>query len=133
MNTALGERIKKRLKELHLTQSWLAGQVGLSPAQITQIIKGQRGTNIDTLIDIGAVLGISREEVIRLYRNESQQEKSSIRNIIELGLNRIERIDETRLEQVADLVDLIANSLRGSDTHEPKNTKRKAEDKRKAG
>lgn len=119
----LGERIKQRLDEMRISQRELAQKVGVSPAQINHIIKGNRGTSIDTLIEIGLVLGIGREEIIRLYRGEVG-EKTNVRKYIDLGLDRIERLDDARLKQVADLVNMIADSLQGRS-----NDKSKKEDK----
>ena len=113
MENPLGAKVKARLKELRQTQTWLAKQVGLSPAQITQIIKGQRGTSVDVLIDIGRVLGIDRGEVISLYRKEKTENKLDIREKIQRDLDRIERMNESRLYQVAEYIELIADSIKG--------------------
>lgn len=111
VETALGKEIKSRLKAMGRTQIWLASQVELSPAQITQIVKGKRGTGINKLIDIGILLGIDRDRIIKLYRNEKENTKPSIRKDIELNLDRIERMNESRLHQVAEYIELIANSI----------------------
>lgn len=115
----LGDEIKRRLKGRGLTQTWLAKQVNLSPAQITQIIKGQRGTSINKLFDIGRVLGIQRDEIARLYENKLPENKSNVRKTIEAGLDQIERMDAERLHQVADFVQLVANSIRGAGNAAP--------------
>ena len=111
MITPLGKRIRSRLRELSQTQSWLAKQAKLSPAQITHIIKGQKGTSINKLIDIGTILSMSPEEVVRLYRSEKTGKKSGIRKIIELDLDRIERLDKKQLHYVAHYVGLISRNI----------------------
>jgi len=129
METPLGSRIKKRLKEIGKTQTWLGEQVNLGSPQITHIIKGKRGTGIDKLIDIGMVLGIGKEEVVRLYRGEKAESQSGVRKEIEKSLDRIERIDQGRLDQVADYVELLANSLRGKRNAIPKKQASQAQNK----
>jgi transcriptional regulator with XRE-family HTH domain len=50
--------VKKRLKELHLTQKDLAGLLDMTERQMSNIMKGNKGTRISTLMGIAKVLDI---------------------------------------------------------------------------
>lgn len=125
MNTILGESIKKRLKEMRRNQSWLAEQVGLSPAQITQILQGKRGTTIEKIVDIGLHIGYTREEIIRLYTSEKSPAKTPVRQVLESVLDRIEQVDDSRLQAVTDYAVLIADSLKGKTNESKKESSKK--------
>jgi len=63
MDTTFGEWLKEQLKAQHITQSELAGKVGVQPPQISRIISGERGPTTDLLIKIGDALRIPRAVV----------------------------------------------------------------------
>lgn len=57
--------LKKRRKELGLTQSELGRLVGLAGNTITNYEKGQREPNIDTLVKLSKVLNCTVDDLIK--------------------------------------------------------------------
>lgn len=55
-------RIKKRLKELRVTQKWLADRLNISPSQLNYLFRTRHLKVVD-LIRIATALGISKEEI----------------------------------------------------------------------
>ena len=56
---AVGERIRRRRKELNLTQAELAEQVGCATKSCADIERGSCGMSIDMLLSICSVLKLS--------------------------------------------------------------------------
>lgn len=58
MNSKTRDLIKKRLKELRMSQVDFADRLSMTSSQISRIISGDRGTTLENLIAIADVLQI---------------------------------------------------------------------------
>jgi len=65
-HAAMGERIKAKRKELHLTQEQLANQAGITAAFIGHIERGTRVASIDTLYELCKALNVSADYLLGL-------------------------------------------------------------------
>jgi len=65
-----GQRIRSRRLELKLTQDELAGKVGISNGFLSDLENGKRGVGAETLLDIGRVLGVSLDYLMKGEPNE---------------------------------------------------------------
>jgi transcriptional regulator with XRE-family HTH domain len=61
----LKELVKEALLKKRMNQTELAERINITPAQISRILSGERGTTIETLVLIADVLGIKRDEILR--------------------------------------------------------------------
>lgn len=84
MNYAvMGQRIKARRKEMHITQAQLATLAGISPAFMGHIERGSRIASLETLyglcmalnVSSDYLLGLSDEAFIRPILSEFTQEE----------------------------------------------------------
>lgn len=64
MDLLINERVKIVRKSLGLTQSELAGSIGVSAGAISQIEGGESGVSVDTLYNISTVHNISLDWII---------------------------------------------------------------------
>ena len=87
-NNQLGERIKARMKARGVTQQELADMVGVGQSQISRILKGERGTDIETVKRIATALGESQQEYVNLF--------AGIKNTVR------DRITQRIMEKIAD-------------------------------
>lgn len=71
----VGELIKSALNKKSLSQSELADRVNMTPAQISRIISGERGTSIENLISIADALTINRDLILRAAAGLSTEKK----------------------------------------------------------
>lgn len=62
--THMGNRIRERRKELHLTQEALAEQSGISASFMGHIERGSRIASLDTLLAICIALDVSMDFII---------------------------------------------------------------------
>ncbi len=62
--THMGNRIRKRRKELHLTQEAVAEQAGISASFLGHIERGSRIASLDTLLAICIALDVSMDFII---------------------------------------------------------------------
>jgi transcriptional regulator with XRE-family HTH domain len=100
---AMGKRLKIERCNLNLTQEQLAEEVGLSPAYIGQIERGERNISLDKLILIVNKLGVTVDYVLQdsftlqkdeydvvlqqLLKNKSVSEKILVINMLKLIFN----------------------------------------------
>src|SRR2546422_665447 len=73
-----GERIKNRRLEMKLTQDELAQKVGISKGFLSDLENGKRGVGAGTLLDIGRVLGISLDYLMKGEPNEIEAVSSEV-------------------------------------------------------
>lgn len=67
MKNQLGDRIRGRLKERGMSQTQLADIVGIGQSQISKILNGERGTDVENIKRIASALGESQQLYINLY------------------------------------------------------------------
>lgn len=61
---ALGENIRKRRDECHLTQEALANKVGISRPSLANIERGRQRLTVDQLVEIAGILERSLDEIV---------------------------------------------------------------------
>lgn len=61
----LGQRIKLRRTELNWTQEELAHKAHISKGFLSDVENGKRGIGADTLLDLGRVLGVSLDYLMK--------------------------------------------------------------------
>lgn len=72
VNDELSERIRNRMRSLGITQVTLADKVGVGQSQVSRLLRGERGTDLETVKAIAEFLGESPAEYVLLYANISQ-------------------------------------------------------------
>lgn len=72
VNDELSERIRNRMRLLGITQVTLADKVGVGQSQVSRLLRGERGTDLETVKSIAEVLGESPAEYVLLYANIAQ-------------------------------------------------------------
>jgi len=65
----IGRLIKDTLEKKGISQVALADKIGLTAAQVSRIISGERNTSIDTLLLIADALQINRDVIIKVAAN----------------------------------------------------------------
>jgi len=86
----LGQFIKDVLETKKISQVDLAQRVNLTPAQISRIISGERGTSIDTLILIADALNIERDILLKVasgslpQKSDIDQETEELNHLVDM-------------------------------------------------
>ena len=77
MNTDFPVWLREELAERHWTQAELAKRSGVSPAQITRVLSGERGLGELSIIAIAQALKLPPEQVYRKAGLLPRQERST--------------------------------------------------------
>jgi len=86
----LGESIRNRRKEIHITAIELAARVGISQTSMSLIEKGQTIPRGDTLLKIAAILRTSVAMLWFQCLDESDfRGKDEIKHLIKLLVNKL--------------------------------------------
>lgn len=72
----VGSLIKKRLRELHMTQTQLSKKSTVSAATITQLVKDQYMPRFNTMCLIAKALGLSLDKIADVYMEERCDEET---------------------------------------------------------
>jgi len=109
-----------------MSQTELAGKIGVTPAQVSRMISGSRGTDNDTLIRIADALRIPAEEVFRAATGI--KEKSSANQKLEGLQDDWPYLDEDQQETVSIMVKSLRRAAEDKTKvkHESKTTPRPA-------
>lgn len=73
---AMGERIIKRRKELHLTQEQVSEKMGVSVQMVSNLERGNKAIKIENLIKISEILGVSTDYILLGSHNGNDMEKT---------------------------------------------------------
>lgn len=96
----LGNRIKQRRKELHLTQEALAEQADISVSFMGHIERGSRIASLDTLLSICIALDVSIDYIIgrdivehtkSLPDNLTDDQRTACSEVLTVLLNRFRK------------------------------------------
>lgn len=95
---SLGSRLKEERKRLLYTQEEVAELIGVTPAFIGHIERGERGLSFETLVNICALLGVTIDYVLtdilplkddvvsvqirNMLKNKTSEQKSAILDIM---------------------------------------------------
>lgn len=71
----LGERIAKRLDELHITQRELAMMVGVTDISMSRYVRGERTPNAPIIANIAKALRVTTDWLLGLEEGDRQDEK----------------------------------------------------------
>jgi transcriptional regulator with XRE-family HTH domain len=115
MDNPLGKRIKQRLVERGLNQKELAEAVGISQPQISRLINGERGTDLEIIKNIAYTLGESPIEYVLLYANLNVERKHEARIL------RVEQYLEGMNEQEQEMAERMIESIRPTKTRKSSN------------
>ena len=89
---AMGKRLKAERCNLNLTQEQLAEDVGLSPAYIGQIERGERNISLDKLVLIVNRLGVTVDYVLSESLSLKTDEYDIVINQLLEGRSKEEKI-----------------------------------------
>ncbi len=95
---AMGERLRRQRKQLHLTQEQLAECLNISIKHYSEAERGLVGLSVENLIKVSEVLGISLdyllkgvsidypipERILEIYQNCPESKKKYLMEILEL-------------------------------------------------
>ena len=101
----IGERIREKRRERHLSQEALAEKVGVSPITISRIECGQTAMSIEIFCEIIQALGVNAEELLgdKSYGTESKE--------IDQMVFRIRHLKKSDQEIVLHTVGALIDSL----------------------
>lgn len=104
---AVGDAIRKRMRELKMSTAQLARETGLSETTVRYIGGPKSGHNRSTLVAISAVLRWRYDYLINILRGEPEK-NVIIRRPVEVNLERLMRAEvSTVKEEVAGLRDIV--------------------------
>ena len=98
----MGQRLKKRRKEMNMTQEQLSDRLNISIKHYSEVERGITGLSVENIIKISNVLGISidyilkgeaekeilPQDMITFYKNCSMEQKKGFLQIIK-GMERL--------------------------------------------
>ena len=100
MDNKFGARVKQRMEAVGITQVELAQRVGVGQAQISRLLKGERGTDLDTVKRIATALGESQQLYINLYADLPMTKKDIYILEIEADIEKLQsEQDKERVRQ----------------------------------
>jgi DNA-binding transcriptional MerR regulator len=104
---AVGDAIRKRMRELKMSTAQLARETGLSETTIRYIGEPTSGHNRSTLVAISAVLRWRYDYLMNILRGEPEK-NVLIRRPVEVNLERLLRAEvDSVKEEVAGLMDIL--------------------------
>lgn len=109
MANKLGERIRDRMKYRGVSQEQLADMVGVGQPQISRLLRGERGTDIETVKNIATALGESQREYVLLLANLPIDKH-------EARIFRVEEYLEGMSEQEQEMAERLIESIRPNKT-----------------
>jgi transcriptional regulator with XRE-family HTH domain len=101
-----GARVKQRMGAVGITQVELAQRVGVGQAQISRLLKGERGTDLETIKRIAMALGESQQLYINLYADLPMTKKDIYILEIEADIEKLQ--SEQDKERVRQFIRLLS-------------------------
>jgi class 3 adenylate cyclase len=77
-NQALGARIRDRRQRLHLSQSSLAGALGVSPQAVSKWERGENGPDLSLLVPLSRALGVSTDWLLGHTSSERETFEATV-------------------------------------------------------
>lgn len=106
VDNKFGERVKNRMRAVGITQVELAQRVGVGQAQISRLLKGERGTDLETVKRIATALGESQQLYINLYAGLPMTQKDIYILEIEADIEKLQ--SEQDKERVRQFIRLLS-------------------------
>lgn len=101
----IGKRLKEERNRLHYTQDEVSEMIGVTPAYVGHIERGERGFSIETLIKLCNVYKVT---IDYLFEDVIQQDKNSISEQISLLLRDK---DENQQKAVLDIMKAVVRNI----------------------
>lgn len=98
----IGLRVKKRRKQLAMTQECLAEQLGISVKHLSEVERGLAGLSIENLIKLSNALKLSLDYIIKGEENKSlstvlpiedvpEDKRELLKELVNLGIKLTEQ------------------------------------------
>ena len=100
----LGDFIKDVLDKKKISQVDLAQRINLTPAQVSRIISGERGTSIETLVLISDALGVKRDLMLKIASGSQHKNIDANEEIEEIN-HKINLLTPQRLAAIEVIID----------------------------
>ena len=104
LNKKLGGNIRKYRLTADISQEALAKKVGLYPAYLGRLERGEKCPTIDTLYKICKALGVTMAEVLSFDKNVYDLNSEAMSRIEHV----LDRLEEPQQIKVAEIVEHIA-------------------------
>ena len=65
LKRSIGSRLKKRRKQLHLTQENMAEKLNISIKHYGEVERGNAGLSLENLVEVSNILGVSLDYLIK--------------------------------------------------------------------
>ena len=101
----IGKRLKEERNRLHYTQDEVSEMIGVTPAYVGHIERGERGFSIETLIKLCNVYKVT---IDYLFEDVIQQDKNSISEQISLLLRDK---DENQQKAILDIMKAVIRNI----------------------
>ncbi len=101
----IGKRLKEERNRLHYTQDEVSEMIGVTPAYIGHIERGERGFSIETLVKLCNVYKVT---IDYLFEDVIQQDKNSISEQISLLLRDK---DENQQKAILDIMRAVVRNI----------------------
>ncbi len=95
--TEIGERIKERRLELHLTREQFSELINVTPKFLSDIETGEKGFSIETLERLVKNLGLSADYILFGEKENNSLNKS---DFIEFTLSKLNKTERNYAEQI---------------------------------
>lgn len=112
----LNQKIRKLRRSKNLTQTQLSGMLGVAQSTIVSWENGQRKPDIDSLMKMAEIFGVSTDELLGRvpmnYRIEDLTQNVTRPNVRTSSQEPAEPDEETMLKASAELMKLIRYAVR---------------------
>jgi len=106
----LGEQLRRRAKELDLTDAEVARRAGLSPRRYGNYVTGDREPDLQTLARICKVLATTPDQVLGFDDVKSAKKKSERDRLIDKLIATAGLLDDTQLKLAVRHLEVISES-----------------------
>ena len=96
-NVKVGEYIKKKLKEHHMTQDDLADALSISKSAVSQNLRGKSSFDIQNLILIAKLFNITLDDLLNLKSDAPNELVSEYQKVVQKGLSAITSVPKENL------------------------------------
>jgi len=106
----LGERLRKRAKELDLTGAEVARRAGLSPRRYGNYVTGDREPDLQTLVRICRVLTTTPDQVLGFDEAKSAKKRSERDRLLDKLMTTAELLSDAQLRLAIRHLEVISES-----------------------
>lgn len=106
----LGEQLRRRAKELDLTDAEVARRAGLSPRRYGNYVTADREPDLQTLVRICKVLKTTPDQVLGFDDAKPARRKSERDRLIDKLVATADLLNDTQLKQAVRHLEVISES-----------------------